>query len=125
MYLLDTHTLLWYLRDSHELSELAHKTIDEADDVAVSVASLWEIAIKRNIGKLRMEVGPLAIEAMCRERDITVIPIRSAALEIIQTLPKIHHDPFDRMIIATAQAGGLIIITHDMTISRYPVVTLW
>ncbi len=125
MYLLDTHTLLWYLRDSQELSKLARQTIDNADYVAVSIASLWEIAIKRSIGKLQIEVGPSAIELLCQERDIVVMPIRSAALEKIQTLPKIHGDPFDRVIIATAQVCDLTIITRDGTIPQYPVKTLW
>ena len=125
MYLLDTHTLLWYLRDTQDLSLLARQTIDNADYVAVSIASLWEIAIKRSIGKLQIEIGPFAIELLCRARDIAVIPIRSAALEKIQTLPKIHGDPFDRVIIATALAGDLTIITRDKTIPKYPVNTLW
>ena len=60
MYLLDTHTLLWYLRESQELSKLARQTIDNADYVAVSIASLWEIAIKRSIGKLEIAIGPFA-----------------------------------------------------------------
>ena len=125
MYLLDTHTLLWYLRNSQELSNLARQTIDTADYVAVSIASLWEIAIKRSIGKLQIAVGPLALELLCRERDIAVLPIHSAALEKIQTLPKIHGDPFDRMIIAQALEGGLTIITRDKIIPQYPVPTIW
>ena len=125
MYLLDTHALLWYFRDSQEISSLARTTIDNADYVAVSVASLWEIAIKRSIGKLQMEMGPAAIEALCRERDIAVLPIGIDALEVVQNLPKIHGDPFDRLIVATAQTKGLTIITRDRTIPQYSVKTLW
>ena len=125
MYLLDTHALLWYLRDSQEISPLARTTIDNADYVAVSVASLWELAIKRSVGKLQMEIGPAAIESLCREHDIAVFPIGIDALEIVQELPKIHGDPFDRLIVATAQAKGLTIITRDLTIPKYPVKTLW
>lgn len=125
MYLLDTHALLWYLRDSQDISPLARETIDNADHVAVSIASLWEIAIKRSIGKLQIEIGPSAIETLCRERYITVLPIGADALEIVQNLPKIHGDPFDRIIVATAQAKGLTIITRDRTIPLYSVKTLW
>ena len=125
MYLLDTHALLWYFRDSQEISPLARTTIDNADYIAVSVESLWEIAIKRSIGKLQMEMGPAAIEALCRERDIAVLPIGIDALEVVQNLPKIHGDPFDRLIVATAQTKGLTIITRDRTIPQYPVNTLW
>jgi PIN domain nuclease of toxin-antitoxin system len=125
MYLLDTHTLLWYLRDSQELSELARQTIDNADYVAVSIASLWEIAIKRSIGKLQISMGPFALELLCRERDIAVLPIRSVVLEKIQTLPKIHRDPFDRLLIAQALENSMTIITRDKTIPQYPVPTIW
>lgn len=125
MFLLDTHALLWYLRDSQDISPLARETIDNADHVAVSIASLWEIAIKRSIGKLQIEIGPSAIEMLCRERDITVLPISADALEIVQNLPKIHGDPFDRIIVATAQAKGLTIITRDRIIPQYSVKTLW
>lgn len=125
MYLLDTHALLWYLRDSQDISPLARETINTADYVAVSIASLWEIAIKRSLGKLLIEIGPSAIEKLCRERDITVLPIGADELEIVQNLPKIHGDPFDRIIVATALAKGLTIITRDRTIPRYSVKTLW
>ena len=125
MYLLDTHALLWYLRDSQDISSLARTTINNAKYVAVSIASFWEIAIKRSIGKLQMEIGPSAIEALCRERDITVLPIETEALDLVQELPKIHGDPFDRILVATAQAKGLTIITRDRTIPKYPVKTLW
>lgn len=125
MYLLDTHTLLWYLRDSSEISSLARQTISNANYVAISIASLWEIAIKRSIGKLQISVGPASLESLCMERDITVLPIGTDALEMIQKLPNIHGDPFDRILIATAQTKGLTIITRDKTIPKYPVKTLW
>jgi len=125
MYLLDTHAMLWYLRDSLELSTSAHRLIDEAEYVAVSIASFWEIAIKQSIGKMRLSMTIPELESMCVNRDIHVLPIQSAVLEQTKSLPQIHGDPFDRLIIAQAQVGEMTIITRDRIIPQYPVQTVW
>ena len=125
MYLLDTHAMLWYLRDSLELSTSAHRLIDEAEYVAVSIASFWEIAIKQSIGKMRLSMTIPELESMCVNRDIQVLPIQSAVLEQTKSLPQIHGDPFDRLIIAQAQVGEMTIITRDRIIPQYPVQTVW
>lgn len=125
MYLLDTHAMLWYLRDSLELSTSAHRLIDEAEYVAVSIASFWEIAIKQSIGKMRLSMTIPELESMCVNRDIQVLPIQSAVLEQTKSLPQIHGDPFDRLIIAQAQVGEMTIITRDRIIPQYPVQTTW
>ncbi len=125
MYLLDTHAMLWYLRDSPELSASAHALIDNAEYVAVSVASFWEIAIKQCIGKMQFCMTIPELESLCLDRDIQVLPIQSVVLEQIKSLPKIHGDPFDRLIIAQAQIGKMTIITRDRIIPQYPVPTIW
>ncbi len=125
MYLLDTHAMLWYLRDSPELSASAHSLIDNAEYVAVSIASFWEIAIKQSIGKMQFCMTIPELESLCLDRDIQVLPIQSAVLEQIKSLPKIHGDPFDRLIIAQAQIGKMTIITRDRIIPQYPVPTIW
>ncbi len=125
MYLLDTHAMLWYLRDSPELSASAHSLIDKAEYVAVSIASFWEIAIKQSIGKMQFCMTIPELESLCLDRDIQVLPIQSTVLEQIKSLPKIHGDPFDRLIIAQAQIGKMIIITRDRMIPQYPVPTIW
>lgn len=125
MYLLDTHAMLWYLRDSPELSASAHALIDNAEYVAVSIASFWEIAIKQCIGKMQFCMTIPELESLCLDRDIQVLPIQSAVLEQIKSLPKIHGDPFDRLIIAQAQIGKMTIITRDRIIPQYPVPTIW
>ena len=125
MYLLDTHAMLWYLRDSPELSASAHALIDNAEYVAVSIASFWEIAIKQCIGKMQFCMTIPELEALCLDRDIQVLPIQSVVLEQIKSLPKIHGDPFDRLIIAQAQIGKMTIITRDRMIPQYPVPTIW
>ena len=125
MYLLDTHAMLWYLRDSPELSASAHALIDNAEYVAVSIASFWEIAIKQSIGKMQFCMTIPELESLCLDRDIQVLPIQSVVLEQIKSLPKIHGDPFDRLIIAQAQIGKMTIITRDRMIPQYPVPTIW
>ena len=125
MYLLDTHAMLWYLRDSPELSASAHALIDKAEYVAVSIASFWEIAIKQIIGKMQFCMTIPELESLCLDRDIQVLPIQSVVLEQIKSLPKIHGDPFDRLIIAQAQIGKMTIITRDRMIPQYPVPTIW
>ena len=125
MYLLDTHAMLWYLRDSPELSMSAHSLIDKAEYVAVSIASFWEIAIKQSIGKMQFCMTIPELESLCLDRDIQVLPIQSIVLEQIKSLPKIHGDPFDRLIIAQAQIGKMTIITRDRIIPQYPVPTIW
>ena len=125
MYLLDTHAMLWYLRDSPELSASAHALIDNAEYVAVSIASFWEIAIKLCIGKMQFCMTIPELESLCLDRDIQVLPIQSVVLEQIKSLPKIHGDPFDRLIIAQAQIGKMTIITRDRIIPQYPVPTIW
>ena len=125
MYLLDTHAMLWYLRDSPELSASAHALIDNAEYVAVSIASFWEIAIKQCIGKMQFGMTIPELESLCLDRDIQVLPIQSVVLEQIKSLPKIHGDPFDRLIIAQAQVGKMTIVTRDRMIPQYSVPTTW
>lgn len=125
MYIIDTHALLWYLRDSDELSDKAHKIIDNENRIFTSIASLWEIAIKHSIGKLDLEFSISQIENLCIEKDITILPIKSMHLDILGNLPKIHSDPFDRLIICQALTEKLTIITRDTIIPQYDVATLW
>ena len=125
MYIIDTHALLWYLRDSAELSDKVHKIIDNEERIFTSIASLWEIAIKHSIGKLDLEFSISQIENLCIEKDITILPIKSMHLDILANLPKIHSDPFDRLIICQAITEKLMIITRDTIIPQYNVTTIW
>jgi len=125
MYIIDTHALLWYLRNSGDLSELALNTMNTTELIYTSVASLWEIAIKQSIGKLDLDFSITQIENLCNEKDIQILPIKSKHLDKLKNLPKYHGDPFDRLIISQALAENLTIITRDSTIPNYPVRTLW
>lgn len=125
MYLIDTHALLWYLRDSAELSAAARNIIDNEERIFTSAASLWEIAIKHSIGKLDLEFSISQIENLCAQKDISILPIKAFHLDELENLPKIHGDPFDRLIICQARTEDLTIITRDTIIPKYPVRTVW
>ncbi len=124
-YLLDTNVLIFFLSAPAELSERARRIVQAEPDLYVSVASLWEIAIKQGLGKLRLDLTVPEIERLCQERDIRIAPIDSLALERIKHLPDIHRDPFDRLLIAQAQEAGLTIVTRDRIIPQYSVETIW
>ncbi|MBR4824373.1 MAG: type II toxin-antitoxin system VapC family toxin [Spirochaetaceae bacterium] len=125
MYLIDTHALLWYLRDSEELSQTARKLIDNEEQIFTSIASLWEIAIKHSIGKLDLEFTISQIEQLCKQKDISILPIEAKHLDKLRNLPNHHNDPFDRLIICQALSENLGIITRDTIIPKYPVNTVW
>ena len=125
MYIIDTHALLWYLRDSSELSERVREIIDNEEQIFTSIASLWEIAIKHSIGKLDLEFSITQIEELCKQKDISILPIASKHLDELENLPNHHNDPFDRLIICQARTENLTIITRDTIIPKYPVKTVW
>ena len=112
MYLLDTHTLLWFLRDSPQLSKKALEIITT-------------IAIKKSIGKLEFEHSIEKIAELCHEKDILILQIQPKYFDKIIKLPNIHNDPFDRLIISQAIIENLVIITKDTIIPKYSVKTIW
>lgn len=124
-YLIDTNALVFMLSAPAELSAKAAGIIRLEPDLFVGMASLWEIGIKQGLGKLRLELSVPGIEAQCHERDIQILPIRSADIERMKGLPDIHRDPFDRLIIAQALEGNMAIVTRDRIIPQYPVQTIW
>lgn len=124
-YLLDTNVLVFLLSAPPELSEEAARIARLEPALYVSMASFWEIGIKQSIGKLRIGLSVPEIEGQCRERDICILPIRSSAIERLKSLPDIHRDPFDRLLVAQALEEGLVIVTRDRIIPSYPVQTVW
>ena len=125
MYLMDTCALLWFLDDNGQLSEKAKDIIGKSDDLYFSIASLWEIAIKKTIRKLDIEESVTDIERICDDYGICILPIKTKYLERVQILPMIHADPFDRLIMATALEEGMKLITHDSKIQQYDVELVW
>lgn len=107
------------------LSPLVATTITTTDNLYISVASLWEIAIKQSLGKLDIEYTPSKIASFCEQKDIILLPILASHLDFLKALPPIHKDPFDRLIVAQAQAENLVVVTKDSNIAKYTVETFW
>ena len=125
--LLDTHTALWLTNEYEKLSPKAKSMLDDEENALyLSIASAWEIAIKTSIGKLNIYVGGVkAFLAKMEELPISIFPITPRHLECVETLPLIHRDPFDRLLVATAKAEGMTILTADENIQRYEVPSVW
>ena len=122
--LLDTSTLLWALAEPERLSGPARRFI-ERGDLAVSVASFWEVVVKTRTHQLTI-ADPVswwnrAVEGFGAQ----VLPIRTAHVAALWGLPELHKDPFDRILIAQATAEGLPLVTSDRVIATYPVRVLW
>ncbi len=125
-YLLDTHSIIWYLTEPWELSEIAKNAIqNDENECFVSIASFWEIAIKTNIGKLEFELSFDEIELELEKHSIKMCPLHIEFLKCYQTLPLLHKDPFDRIIIATAMSCDWEIISKDPLIKLYQVKSIW
>ncbi len=117
--LLDTHALLWVLDDDAALEESARSAIvDPRNDVFVSAVSMWEISIKRSLGKLKAPEELLSTVAASGFREL---PVTFVHADQAGGLPPHHRDPFDRMLVAQAQMEGLTIVTHDSVIAKYGV----
>lgn len=120
--LLDTSVLIWTLLEQHRLSPSAADAIeDETNDIFVSVVSAWEIEIKIAKGKLR---APSDLETTLGEQRFGLLQVTLEHALAVESLPSHHKDPFDRMLIAQAQLGGLTLVTSDREFRRYPVATL-
>lgn len=121
-FLLDTHVLIWWLRNAHEMGEKTRSLIaNRHNQVFVSAVSLWEIQIKRQTGKLTAPDGLLEI---IENEGLVILNITGHHAEQIGNLPDYHRDPFDRMLVAQAQVEGLTLLTSDKQILRYGVRTL-
>ena len=125
--LLDTHAFLWSLLDDPGLSSATREAITlPGNDVFVSTASFWEIAIKFGLGKLPLPQEPdRYLPAKRRAAGIDLLKIDEAEVCQVHRLPRLHRDPFDRLLIAQANCYGLVIATNDPLIGRYPVQTMW
>lgn len=120
--LLDTHVLLWWLANDPSLAGNAKAAIsDPTSAVFVSAATVWEIAIKQALGKLE---APSDLERQIQLNRFEPLPITIAHAYSAGTLPRHHHDPFDRMLVAQALADGLTIITRDPRLGHYAISTV-
>ena len=127
-YLLDTHTIIWYLFGDSNLSKNAKKII-ESSDCYFSYASFWEIAIKQSKKKLELPHTLFEIDEMCRLSGFKRLAVTIADLNKVQNLPfrteVKHNDPFDRILISQAIENDMTMVTCDENISLYDVKTIW
>lgn len=118
--LLDTHLILWAAADAAELPSRARALIqDPAYTLLFSVASLWEIVIKRGLDRDDFQVDPHVLRRNLLDAGYVELPITSAHVLAVEQLPAIHRDPFDRLLIAQAISEGVTLLTHDHTVARY------
>lgn len=120
-FLLDTHLLLWTAGDPKRLSAKARKLINEpASELFFSAASLWEIAIKSGLGRDDFKVDARLLRRGLLDNGYSELPIGSEHAVAIDSLPPIHKDPFDRMLIAQAMVEGITLLTSDAVVAQYP-----
>jgi PIN domain nuclease of toxin-antitoxin system len=125
--LFDTHAFLWWFDAPERLSEDArHACLDPNNELLLSVVTLWEIQVKRQIGKLTL-TRPLReiVEEQERTNGTHLIAVRPEHVYALDALPLLHRDPFDRLLIAQANAEGAALLSMDSSFSGYPVTLLW
>jgi len=125
-YLLDTHSLLWVLNGDKRLSDIARNIIEDRQHTKfVSMASVWEVGIKISIGKLAFPENTIGFVKEIQKHGFVLLPISTNYIYEIEQLPLIHRDPFDRLLIATAIAEQMPLITVDENIAKYDVPIIW
>jgi PIN domain nuclease of toxin-antitoxin system len=123
--LLDTHAFIWYSENDSKLPESIKIEIETADSVYISIASLWEIAIKLSIGKLSLRSNYESIESSLEPAGIILLPISFADTVRVMNLPLHHRDPFDRILIAQAINNSLTLVSCDAAFTAYPIQLRW
>jgi PIN domain nuclease of toxin-antitoxin system len=119
--LLDTHLLLWAAGEPRRLSKQARTLIDNPDNqLLFSAASLWELAIKGSLGRDDFRVDARLLRRGLLDNAYTELPIISDHVVAIESLPLIHKDPFDRILVAQATVEGVTLLTIDALVSQYP-----
>lgn len=120
--LVDTHILLWWEWKSSDLSAVVKAVFEDPENrMVVSAATVWEISIKRNTGRLDFEGDVIA---SCKASSFQILPITAEHADLAGSLPLHHTDPFDRMLIAQTKIEGLVLLTEDRKLLRYGVPVL-
>lgn len=119
--LLDTHLLLWAAGRPNRLSQTARKLIDApSNELLFSAASIWEVAIKRGLGRSDFQADPRLLRRGLLDNGYAELPVLSDHVVALDSLPPIHKDPFDRLLVAQATVEGITLLTADSTVARYP-----
>jgi PIN domain nuclease of toxin-antitoxin system len=125
--LLDTHALLWWDSSSRLLSpQVLGRLKDRTNEISISLASVWEIQIKAQIGKLQLTkpIADIVLEQIS-ENGFRLLPISLPHILALEQLPLYHRDPFDRLLLAQALVEGLTLVSADAPLAAYPVPVLW
>ena len=126
-YLIDTHAFIWFITNDDRLGKRAYEEISNIEnEVVLSIASLWEMAIKASLGKL--ELGKPFRALIPRElvaNEIGLLSIAPKHLSVLADLPFHHRDPFDRLIIAQAIIEGIPVVSRDGDFPKYPIQIVW
>jgi PIN domain nuclease of toxin-antitoxin system len=119
--LLDTHLLLWAAGDPGRIPAAARKLIGNAqNELLFSAASLWEVAIKRGVGREDFQVDARLLRRGLVDNGYTELPILGIHAVAVESLPPLHKDPFDRMLVAQAMVEGVTLLTTDSLVAQYP-----
>jgi len=125
-YLLDTHIVLWFFDEIEKLPESTYRSIlDSTSEKYVSIVSAWELAIKIGTKKLDFDGGMSEFFRMIDDNGFGLLPVRRKHIKTLETLPLLHRDPFDRLLISTAIVENLTLITADENIHKYDVSWIW
>lgn len=124
--LLDTHAFIWWDSDPSQLSARGLAALrDPGNEVWLSVASVWEMVIKAQLGKLALRLPLADIVAQQQANGLQVLPVALAHALAVEGLPTIHKDPFDRLLIVQANVEGAELVSADPVVRQYPVRVLW
>jgi len=125
-FLLDTHVVLWCALSPDKLSQTVKEVLlDAGTDKYVSIVSAWEFTVKYSLNKLHLDGGVYGFFKIIEENGFSLLGMEREHIHQLARLPFIHHDPFDRMLIATAAAEDLCIVTLDENIVKYNVTHIW
>jgi PIN domain nuclease of toxin-antitoxin system len=126
-FLLDTHVFLWAIAEPSRLSDRVRRWLDDGDNEAwVSIASVWEIAIKTGLGRLRLpsDLGGFLARHLVASH-LRLLPLGLEHAVAVRDLPLHHRDPFDRLLIAQSRIERLALISHDARLKAYAIDVLW
>jgi PIN domain nuclease of toxin-antitoxin system len=120
-FLLDTHLLLWVAGEPGRLSAAARQLLEDTqNELLFSAASLWEISIKKGLGRDDFRVDPRLLRRGLLDNGYGELPISSEHAVMIESLPPLHKDPFDRLLLAQALVEGITLLTADAMVAQYP-----
>ena len=119
--LLDTHLLLWAAGSPCRLSDVTRQLLEDSqNELIFSAVSLWEIAVKRGLGRADFQVDARVLRRGLLDNGYQELAITSEHAVFIDSLPSMHKDPFDRMLVAQATVEGIVLLTADVVVAQYP-----